>query len=536
MRCRLIIHDLQASVSILMAATLLVMFLSAGLAIDATRLWLVRTALQQSVDAAALLAAIEIGSPSQTTDAQKLFWVNFSRNTYSAAMGSNNSGFMGATSSGAVVTKVDGNHVQVAAQANLSLAIMNLAGKSNVTVVSANAISQQNGTYEVALALDVTGSMLSSSGSSTTKMQAVQNAVSNMLNVVYGTADTSAGLSFSVVPFRGSVNIDPKNQSWLNQSAFKAANWSAQAWRGCVEARLGGYDLTEDNPSTQTFNPLYWKSTYHAKSYNSCNSLGVCTTQYYPGNNDWTASTVTDNGDGTGTKNAWSGLPDGPNLGCSNEVVLPLTVSKSTVGTKVSNITAASGGSTVLSQGLQWSWFTLSPLWQSNWQLVAAQNGSARPLSYNASNNHKVIILMTDGNDEWDSNVTTAKNYGCGNYTVWPECVQTDGYYNSYGNLSANHMPMSMPSGSPPYSSYNAQIQAATKLDTLTGQICTAIKNQGVVIYTVAFQAASGSTAETVLKSCATDSAHYFNTNTGDDINNAFVNIGQSLQSLRLTQ
>lgn len=143
---------------------------------------------------------------------------------------------------------------------------------------------------------------------------------------------------------------------------------------------------------------------------------------------------------------------------------------------------------------------------------------------------------MTDGNDEWDGNEITSQNYSCNNYTVWPECVQTDSYYNSYGRLSSNHMPMAMPSGSPPYSSYNAGIQAATKLDSLAGQICTAIKSQGIIIYTVAFQASSGSTAESVLKSCAIDSSHYFNTNTGNDINNAFISIGQSLQSLRLTQ
>ncbi len=529
-----LVRDRQAAVSIVVGVTILALALSMGLAIDATRLWMVRTALQKSVDAAALLAATEIGSASQAADAQKLFWVNFSRNGYSAASGSSNAGFMGATSGGATVTQVDSSHVQVTAQANVSLTIMGIGGSRTASIVAANAIAQQAGTYEIALALDVTGSMLNSADASTTKIQAVKNAVASMLSVVYGPADTSQGLSFAVVPFRGSVNMNPQNQGWLNQSAYKPANWSAQAWRGCIEARLGGYDLTEDSPNTRAFNPLYWISTYQAKVCSG--NSGGCMNGYYPGDNDWTAGSVTDDGNGAASSKTWSGLPAGPNLGCSNEVVLPLTASKGTISTKVNNMVAASGGSTVLSQGLQWSWFTLSPLWQSSWGLAAAQNGSPRPLSYSTPNNHKVIILMTDGNDEWDGNETAGTNANCGKYKVWPECVQTDGYYNSYGRLSSNHMTMAMPAGTPPSSSNTASLQAASSLDTLTSQTCTAIKNKGVIIYTIAFQAAASSTAETVLKSCATDSSHYYNTNTGQDINNAFISIAQSLQALRLTQ
>lgn len=530
--------DRRASVSLIVAITATALMLCVGLAVDATRLWLVRTKLQEAVDAAALLAAMETGSSSQVADAQKLFWVNFSNTSFNAAAGAGNVGFLGATSSGATVTPVDSTHVQVTAQASLALTFMRVANNGTVSVAAGNAVAQSTGTYEIALALDITGSMLSSADSSgTTKIQAVKNAVSSMLSIMYGNADTVPNLAFSVVPFRGSVNIGTANRGWVDNTAYAAADWSAQSWRGCVEARKGGYDTTEDPPSTKAFNPLFWPTTYHVKSSRTCYWYGSCSTTYNPGDNDWYSGNVTDTGNGVSQTSSWSGLPVGPNLGCSTAAVLPLTASKTTISTMVSNMVAASGGSTVLGQGLQWAWFTLSPLWQSNWGLAAAQDGSARPLAYSTRNLSKVIILMTDGNNEWDGNEQTGQNKNCSSYSnLWPECVQTDGYYNSYGRLSDNRLNMVMPGGVPPTSSNMASAYAATALDTLTLQICSAIKAKGITIYTIAFQAAAGSDAETVLKGCATDTAHYYNTNTGTDISNAFSSIGQQLHSTRLTQ
>ena len=532
------IADRRASVTVIMAVTMPMLVLFVGLAIDATRLWLVYAKLQEAVDAAALLAAMEMNASSQTADAQKLFWVNFSQNSYSAAAGANNVGFLGATSSGATVTTVDSTHVQVSAQASLALTFMNIMNNGNARIVAAAATAQPSGYTEVALALDITGSMKSSADSSgTTKMAAVQNAVKSMLSILYGSADTVPNLWISVVPLRGSVNIGSQNQAWLAGGAYKAADWSAQAWRGCVEARQNGYDLTEDDPNKQGFTPLRWASTYqvHVSSSGYYYGYGYYKT-YSHGDNDWQAATVTDTGNGDGTTPAWSGLPVGPNLGCSNGTVLPLTASKNTVGTTVSNLVAASGGGTVLSQGLQWAWFTLSPLWQTDWKLASITAG-ARPLAYSTPNLHKAIILMTDGNNEWDGNEMSSANQNCSSYSdLWPECVQTDGYYNSYGRLSANRVQATWPSGSPPTSSLQASSNAGGALDKLTSQICTAIKAKGIAIYTIGFQAPAGSDAETLLKGCATDAAHYYNTNTGADISNAFVSIGQQLRTLRLTQ
>lgn len=73
---------------------------------------------------------------------------------------------------------------------------------------------------------------------------------------------------------------------------------------------------------------------------------------------------------------------------------------------------------------------------------------------------------------------------------------------------------------------------ASTK-DTLTRNICTAAKNRGVVIFTIAFEAPSQ--GQTLLGQCATSAAHAYNV-AGLNINTAFAAIASSINKLRLTQ
>ncbi|WP_158742182.1 TadE/TadG family type IV pilus assembly protein [Acidisphaera sp. L21] len=524
---RKLVIDRRGSVAMLVGLSLVPMMLVVGLGLDATRLWLLQTRLQEAVDAAALVGAYEIGATNQLADTKAMFWVNFSSGT--AASGT---GYMGSTSAGAVVKQVDSAHVQVTAQATLAMSLMTLAGFTSFAPTATSIAAKGTG-YEIALALDITGSMLSASGSGTTKEAALQTAASDMLDVVYGSADTAPNLSVAVVPFRGSVNMGTTHAAWANTNG----SWTAQAWRGCVEARTGNYDITEDNPGTAKFNQLYWASTYNTV----LNTDTTSKTDYYHGDNDWYVGAATDTGNGVSTTSAWSGLPIGPNLGCSTNAVLPLTASKATVKNSINALIAASGGSTVVSQGLQWAWFTLSPIWQSYWGLGNNSTGLPRPLAYNTIANQKIVILMTDGNNEWDGNEQTSQNLNCRSYTVVPECKQTDGYYNSYGRLSANRLGIAMPASSSTPTGNSAASNSASSLvadamDTRTLKICSAMKTAGVIIFTIAFQAASGSDAETLLKSCASDTSHYYNTTTGSDIDAAFTSIGQQIIALKITQ
>lgn len=539
------IADRRAGVVVMFACAAAVLTMCAGLAVDATRLWMLRAKVQQAVDAAALLAAMQINTSDQNTvdwkDVRNLFWVNFSRD-----VPGNGIGYMGATSEGATVeTPVRGDPtlVSVEAKARLPLMFGHLLGMGGeVGVASTKAVAKQGAKVEIALALDITGTMAgnmaTSTGGTVTKIQAVKNAVANMLDIVYGPLDSVQDLWFSVVPFRTSVNVGATHVAWLDAAAYGAADWVSQSWRGCVEARGDGFDLKEDSPAVKPFKPFFWKSTYQAKSYQTCTSTGACTTNFYLGDNDWHGGScgVTDTGTGVTsgcTTSAYSSLAVGPNLGCPNDAVLPLTDSKNAIKTKVAGLNARTGGSTIIHQGLQWSWLTLSPLWQNHWGLGPARNGAARPLAYTTGNLRKVIVLLSDGQSNWNGNDNDSKNNDC-DPKVWPACLQTDGYYNAYGRPSENRLSITMPTGAPPQSSKDARKAMMAKLDNQASLMCTEIKKKGVEIYAVAFQVSSGSNAEKLLKNCANDASHYLNANDEAGINKAFTTIGRQLRSLRL--
>ena len=76
-----------------------------------------------------------------------------------------------------------------------------------------------------------------------------------------------------------------------------------------------------------------------------------------------------------------------------------------------------------------------------------------------------------------------------------------------------------------------------TTLNTWMSQMCTTIKQNGIIIYTILFNN-SNSTTATLFQNCASPGppTHYFNSPTGTDLQNAFTQIGQELSSLRLSQ
>ncbi|WP_428511950.1 hypothetical protein [Roseovarius sp.] len=81
-----------------------------------------------------------------------------------------------------------------------------------------------------------------------------------------------------------------------------------------------------------------------------------------------------------------------------------------------------------------------------------------------------------------------------------------------------------------------------SKKNTRMDKVCSAAKDNGVVIYTIGYEVPKDGTAETSLKKCATgydpvegSTAYYYSVD-GLDISDAFGSIAGNVQALRLTQ
>ena len=79
----------------------------------------------------------------------------------------------------------------------------------------------------------------------------------------------------------------------------------------------------------------------------------------------------------------------------------------------------------------------------------------------------------------------------------------------------------------------NYSVVNNTQADSRLSSLCAAARNQGIVVYTVAFEAPSG--GQTALQDCASSPSHYFDVN-GTDITEAFQAIASDIRALKLTQ
>jgi len=456
----------RGTVAVMTAFLAVPLILFVGVAVDASQLWLLRQRMQWSVDAAALLGASQLNSelaPQVKIDAQELFWANYgaakTRNVLSSQ-----AGFIGSKSTGATVT-VSTNTVTVTASATLPTSFMNVVPGLAITKVTTTGMAIAPGNVELALVLDNSLSMdlPLTYGDNTSKLTVLQSAATTMVNTLYSNAATSSNVYMSVVPFAGAVNAGSGNTAFLNKASYAAdfptsTNLDA-AWRGCTQARAFPNDISEAPPTTALFEPYYYASTLNDSAFKGYPRPKKEGGGSYPGDNDWTkangstpASGITDTSSSlqTGNTNQPQWAPTGPtlkgpNLFCPHAALLKLTNVQADINGAIKNLMPVNGGGTIINQGLQWGWFTISPSWASSWN----PTDSLRPLPYTNTPNTKIIVLMTDGMNEIDGVDSYYGAAASGNGTancdqtpglgkrVWPECLRPDSWYTSYGRISS---------------------------------------------------------------------------------------------------
>lgn len=158
-------------------------------------------------------------------------------------------------------------------------------------------------------------------------------------------------------------------------------------------------------------------------------------------------------------------------LSCPSSSLQPLTHKTTDLKTEIGKLKA--NGWTAGHLGIAWSWYLISPDWDKIWPTAS------KPLAYKAPKSVKAVILMTDGE------------------------------FNTYYKTGQGN-----------------SVQQSKKL-------CQNMKKEGVIVYSVAFQAPKS--GREVLKTCATSADHYFNAKDGTQLKQAYADIASQLTSLRIT-
>ena len=183
-----------------------------------------------------------------------------------------------------------------------------------------------------------------------------------------------------------------------------------------------------------------------------------------------------------------------------------------------------SRANTSIHLGMKWGVALLDPSFRPITQAMVNDSNvdsafSDRPAAYDDPDTLKTIVLMTDGQNVSTTRIQPWYYNSASEYVHWnyyPLQWYLNRYVNSYYHSNWK------------YTKYTS-----SQADSMLSSICTAAKNEGIVIWSVGFEVSTYSAS--VMESCASSPSHFFRVE-GVEISEAFSAIASQINQLRLTQ
>lgn len=325
-----------AATAIAFALVIPVVVGAAGLAVDMSAAYMVKQRLSHALDAAALAAAASANAGGDVNaKVQQFFNMNYPPEKIGATYDLN--------------VAQNGDDIKVSARADYNTTFGRLMGINVITVDEDTTVTRELLGLEVALVLDVTGSM-----STNNNIGTLRTAATNFLNILCRGVSCSSLVKIGIVPFAPAVNVGPyglgKNPDGSTYDTAFVNNPYGRVFGQSTNSRWWGCVLERNSPQdTQN------------------------------GNNTWRWEMY------------WDTSKDNKNTGCNKSYILPLTNNKSSVQTKINGLVAS--GNTLSNLGMVWGYRVLSP------EFPFREGAPWDDLTVK-----KVAILMTDG----DNNIGNA--------------------------------------------------------------------------------------------------------------------------------
>jgi len=409
------------------------------------------------------------------------------------------------------------------ATAEVQPIILGLLTDHNIKItVHAEAVRGQQQVVELALVLDTTGSM------SGAKITTLKVAAADMVTSLFNASDTGT-VKIAIIPFAQHVNlgIASRNETWADVPADKHIYHQVLTAQSCmtnqcdtiqVACQVAEYGAGTCNGTTPVYGtctsyndgtPVNYtcqtgtKPTTYACQVQTGSHPGTCNQQVNcksvqmptcpaPIDTSWWEEShfygcygspaYPDNVRDSDSQRKYPGLM---NVSCSAPAIA-LTTNSATVITAIKALTAT--GETYIPAGLAWGFNMLS---------TAQPMTAALAYDTDGPNIHprKIMVLMTDGAN------TKQMNHGAGKRGI-----------------------------------HDVSAIPAKEADTYTRELCSNIKDKNIEVYTVAFAITGNPDAKTLVQSCATDAAHFFDAADQTALLSAFSQIGKSIQNLRLSR
>jgi Flp pilus assembly protein TadG len=285
---RHLLKDRRGGVAPMVALLALPLMGSVGVAVDFSRANATRTAFQAALDSTALMLSKNAATLSASA-------VQTAATNYFTALFSNHPEATNVVIT-ATYSSTGGSQLTLNGTAKINTNFLGVLGYSQLNISGQSVSKWGNTKLRVALVLDNTGSMASSS-----KMDALKTASHSLLTQLRNAAVADGDVYVSIVPFNKDVNVGDSNYaaSWLRWDLWDAENgrcsksdyttqssclshsktWTPDnhnTWNGCVTDRDQNFDTTNNAP-------VAGSTLYPTEQYSSC-PVSLMGLSY-----DWTA-------------------------------------------------------------------------------------------------------------------------------------------------------------------------------------------------------------------------------------------------------
>ncbi|WP_317624859.1 TadE/TadG family type IV pilus assembly protein [Rhodalgimonas zhirmunskyi] len=506
----------------------LIILLMVGVGVDLMRFEMERTKLQNTLDRAVLAAA----DLQQTQDPTDVVQDYFDKAHLNATL-----------ASPVVVDQLNRRTVTAQAESSIVTQFMHMVGINTLTAPALSQAEESIDGIEIVMVLDVSGSMGSNS-----RLVNLKPAAREFVDTVLDLAPAGE-VTISIVPYNTQVNAGASLLARLPVTA-------EHSYSNCVVFDAADFD----DPAFSSSGGNVQRAAHFDVDYTDGFNLPV---------------------DGSELRSPV--CPRG-----SNSEILVMSDNQTALDAKINGLTA--GGWTSIDLGMKWAAALVDPGSRTTINgliadgVVTATNAN-RPVDYDEPNILKVIVVMTDGentrqyllrddlrsgnSDVWHNDTTgtySIWNAAQGRYFVvsgsggsWRDHPFGDGagesgsarrleYPELYAANTVREVALNiyrpMYRNLYGYSAGNTLAQQdwitnaystmgeATK-NTQLQQVCGALKDENVMIYSIGFEAPTGGQDE--LRDCATTPSHFFDVD-GLEIRDAFQSIAASIAQLRLTQ
>jgi Flp pilus assembly protein TadG len=514
--------DRSGSIAMVYGLTAVVLMASVGAGVDAARLYNSRSHMQSAMDASVLAAGRVLQVSGDTTAAINTAARHYAELKSRQTMENNDTVSFEVTEN---ATQVTGTGIS-----KVNTPFMSFVGVPNfdVKVQARSGIAyggSGDSSLEIAMMLDLTGSMCpnESIGCTTSpKLDALKTAAKDLINIAVWDNQGAVTSRVALIPFSTRIRVGADGSADGAALMKKVTNLDP-TWSGyikeCVSDNGGG------GGGEGAGN---WECFRYANNYKTNLKVMPCVTDRSvanqkdvsddaPGPNFWLnghdgsrRQLSFDSRDipltskrglvANDAAEQWNYDTDG---GCADvgntNIVMPLTADKAALRNRIDGFTAY--GSTSGGLGTQWAWYMLSPKWNSVWTGTAAPAPYSQLLETGASGQpklKKIAILLSDG------------------------------VYNTFRGWKE---------------------QGTADMSAYAQSVCTAMKAQGITIYSIGFglnelPAGDRALATQTLRECSTSHTidsigtlayNFYNAETGHALHSAFRDIALQLSRLRLS-